>query len=146
MWLRIKALMDTRLFRYGISGGATFAVNMGVMYALIQWAQLNRTDFQSNVSHLLSTEASIIFSFHAHSFFTWKERSGHYFTRLWHFHLLTGVTIVLRQIGFYILNDFGQHWIVSTIIPLIVAIIINFFGYDRVVFRGKLNQTETEKR
>ncbi|MCE9599135.1 MAG: GtrA family protein [Spirochaetia bacterium] len=143
MWARFTQLMHTKLFRYGIAGSATFAVNMVAMYALMEWVKLNKTDLESNISHFLSTEISILFSFHAHTFFTWKERAGNYFQRLWHFHLLTGLTIVLRQIGFHLLSEAGYHWIVATLVPLVIAIVINFLGYDKLVFRAVQKKTET---
>ncbi|MBL8018817.1 MAG: GtrA family protein [Leptospirales bacterium] len=143
MWTRLMQLLDTKLFRYGIAGSATFAVNMGAMYVLMEWVKLNATDLESNISHFLSTEISILFSFHAHSFFTWKERQGHYLKRLWHFHLLTGLTIILRQIGFHFLSEAGYHWVVATLVPLAIAIVINFLGYDKLVFRAVQKKPQT---
>lgn len=131
----IDFFLSHRLFRYGVAGAATFAVNMAVVWICIEEAGWSNTETQRNVSHFVGAEASILFSFHAHNFWTWGTGREGYFRRIVQFHLLTAVTIILRQVGFYFLDRAGQSWIISTLIPLMAAILINFLGYDRMVFR-----------
>ncbi len=131
----LNFFLSHRLFRYGVSGGATFAVNMAAVWFCIETMGWSETEGQRNVSHFVGSEASILFSFHAHNFWTWGTGRTGYFRRIFQFHLLTAATIILRQVGFYFLDHSGQSWIVSTLVPLMAAILINFFGYDRLVFR-----------
>lgn len=131
----VDFFLSHRLFRYGVAGAATFAVNMAAVWLCIESIGWSTTDLERNISHFIGAEASILFSFHAHNFWTWASGKNGYLRRIVQFHLLTAATIVLRQIGFYFLDRSGQTWIVSTLIPLMAAILINFLGYDRLVFR-----------
>ena len=130
-----RRVMSHRLFRYGVAGGVTFIVNMLVVWLLIEVAGLRATEFGRNLAHFLGAEASILVSFHAHNFWTWGAGRHGYLRRNVQFHMLTGATIVLRQVGFFLLDRIGQPWLVSTLIPLSLAILVNFFGYDRFIFR-----------
>lgn len=132
----IRKLLGVRIVRFGIAGGLTLCVNLASVYALVEMLGMKESEVMINIAHFLAMELSILFAFHAHRYFTWHERTGHYLQGLWQFHLFTAFTIGLRVVGFYALNRIGQPWIVSTMVPLSVAILINFLGYDRLIFRG----------
>lgn len=130
----IRPLLEHRLVRYGFSGGLTFLVNMAAIWVCVEWMGLGETELRRNVAHFIGAEVSILFSFHAHNFWTWRTGFSGYWGRLLQFHLLTAGTIVLRQVGFSLLDRAGYHWFISTVCPLIIAIVINFMGYDRYIF------------
>ncbi len=132
----LRTVLGFRLVRFGMAGGVTLCVNLAAIYGLVELLGMKESEFKINVAHFLAMELSILFAFHAHSYWTWHERTGRYLERLWQFHLFTALTIGLRAVGFYVLNRLGQAWIVSTMVPLAVAILVNFLGYDRLIFRG----------
>lgn len=136
---------DSVTIRYIISGVLTLFVNIAAIWFFVSPLGWNETDFLRNLAHLLGNEISILFSFHMHNYFTWKGDSSGYFKKIIQFHAITLFTIFLRQVGFFFLDQWGFHWFFSTMIPLIAAIIINFTGYDRVVFRkARRNKPESD--
>ncbi len=135
---------DSTTIRYIISGVLTLFVNIAAIWFFVSIMGWGDSDFLRNLSHLLGNEVSIIFSFHMHNFYTWKGDGSRYFKKLIQFHVITLFTIFLRQVGFFFLDQWGFHWFVSTMLPLIIAIIINFTGYDRVVFRKARHSAHTD--
>lgn len=137
----LKSLMNTALqllertfFRYLVAGGLTFLINILAVWFCIVPLGLNVNELQRNLAHLIGTEISILFSYHAHRYWTWRNETKHYLVGIIQFHLFTGLTILLRQIGFYLMDSAGFHWFFSTLVPLTVAVIMNFLGYDRIIF------------
>lgn len=130
----VLRLLERTLFRYLIAGGITFLINILAVWFCIDPLGLNGDELQRNLAHFIGTEISILFSYHAHRYWTWRNEAKSYLVGIVQFHLFTGLTILLRQIGFYLMDSVGIHWFFSTIIPLIVAVVMNFLGYDRIIF------------
>jgi putative flippase GtrA len=126
---------DSTTLRYIISGVLTLFVNLAAIWFFVEIFDWDKTDFLRNAAHLAGNEISILFSFHLHNYFTWKGDSSRYLKKIVQFHAITLFTIFLRQVGFFFLDQWGFHWLVSTMLPLVVAIIINFTGYDKLVFK-----------
>lgn len=134
-------LYNRTTFRYAVIGVIAMPINIAAIWFFITPAGLSDTVFERNLAHLLGNEISILFTFHGHNFWTWRRGSDRYWKKITQFHILTGFTIVLRQIGFFLLDQAGYHWLISTIAPLIIAILINFVGYDKVIFKKVKHQS-----
>ena len=51
------------------------------------------------------------------------------------FHGVTGISFASRVILFAILSNYGMDYRLNTLIGIFVAVLINFAGYDRLVFK-----------
>lgn len=132
-----KKYNQNRYLRYLISGGIIFGINISAVWFLIEIAGLKDGTLERNLSHLIGVEISVITGFFLHNYITWQSGGSSILKKLFEFHVVTGFTILLRQLIFYFLDDMGLHWFVSTILPILLAIIINFIGYDKLVFKRK---------
>jgi glycosyltransferase involved in cell wall biosynthesis len=126
-----------RLIRYGISG---ILVSISQFVAMVAQVELLGFDTKllQNVAYAVSIEVSILIGFVLHSIFSWRWRYsavGEVLRRLLRFHFVTGVSFVVRQALFYGLLEAGLEYRLNTIIGIAVAIVLNFIGYSRFVFR-----------
>ena len=133
---RILSLTERKDIRYIITGGLTFIVNMLAVWVFIGPAGLNETDFQRNLSHFLGAEVSFLFGFNLNNYWTWRNRNENYVSKLFKYHLVNFITLGFRQIGFYVMDQYGFNWIWATVVPLALSIIINFLGYDKLIFKN----------
>lgn len=127
-------LFSHRVVRYGAGGLMTMLVNLGLIWVFIELLGMSATPLQRNMAHLLGVELALLFSFHIHSFWTWPESQKSYPRRLGEFHLVTLMTIAIRQVLFYLLDSYSAHWTLATLLPILVVVALNFIGYDRLVF------------
>ncbi|MCI5208413.1 MAG: glycosyltransferase [Candidatus Electrothrix sp. ATG2] len=125
-----------KIIKY-VTHGAIIALTQFVfMVLLVQGAQLT-TAYELNLANILSIEGALLVAFFLHSSLTWHVR----FTSvreivksLIEFHLVTSVSILTRIASFYFLNFLGFHYILNVSIGIIAAILINYFGYEKIVF------------
>lgn len=121
-------------------------VLMGIFVALSQFATMiiliEGFEFESvvkqNIAYAVSIEVSILIGYLLHSTFTWRYRFDSikcWLLKFLHFNLITSGSFIVRQILFYVLLLYGLNYIPNTLIGILVAIIINFFGYEKLVFK-----------
>lgn len=108
-----------------------------VLLLMVEGADLH-TPFQLNWANILSIEVSLLVGFYLHSLYTWHVK----FTspvdivlRLARFHLVTALSAAVRITIFYLLNLVGVNYFVNAVIGIMIAILINFLGYDKIVFK-----------
>ncbi len=59
------------------------------------------------------------------------------------FYLVSSVSLIARMILFnFLLVNFGMGYQLNTLIGIGLAILLNFFGYDKLVFEKKVKKTE----
>lgn len=129
-----------KIIKYVTHGSIVAFTQFILMILLVRGAQLT-TAYELNTANVLSIEGALIVAFLLHSSLTWRVR----FTsirdiiiRLIEFHLVTGVSTLTRIGSFYFLNYLGLHYILNISIGIIAAILINYFGYEKIVFnKGK---------
>ena len=126
-----------RVIKYIAHGSIVALTQLLLMVLLVKGADLQAT-YAINLANLLSIEGALLVGFVLHSLLTWRVQ----FTsvkdvviRLIRFHFVTGVSIVTRIGSFYLLNLLGVHYILNVVTGIIAAMCINYFGYDRLVFR-----------
>ena len=91
-----------------------------------------------NITHLLSILVSLVVGFQSHSNFSWKQHrpySNSIQKRIVYFLGISSLSIVVRIALFYFLDQLGVEYLLNAFISIVVAIIINFIGYDKLVFR-----------
>lgn len=146
------------IFKYNTSRFAhlvKYAIN-GIFVALSQYASIialvesfgMRSMLQQNIAHAISIEISIIVGFVLHSFLGWRykfESVGQLVLKVLQFHFITGISVAMRLVLFYSLSATGMDYKLNTIIGIIVAIVWNFLGYDRIVFKEKYKEIHPGK-
>ena len=93
-----------------------------------------------NIANFLSIEVSVFTGFINHSFITWRYRYTsirEVLGKIGSFHLITGISIVVRIGLFYLMDSMGMDYIPNALLGIAAAIVINFPGYDRIVFKFK---------
>jgi glycosyltransferase involved in cell wall biosynthesis len=137
--------------RYNTTGLAKFTryVMMGMLVAASQMLAISglvelgglRGVRGENIANLLSIEVSIIVGFFLHSFITWPAardgRAGGWpggAKALLVFHGVTFFSAAARAALFYALSLTGLDYRLNAVLGIAVAVIINFMGYDRLVF------------
>lgn len=100
---------------------------------------------QQNLAYALSIEISILVGFFLHANYSWNYKFRGRIGVLWkflQFQIVTSFSFMIRQFVFYLFSMQGMHYQLNTLIGILIAIIINFIGYDRLVFRknGKLSK------
>ncbi len=118
----------------------------GVVEAMAQFALLAllvelfyfRGPVMENIAFALSTEFALLIGFLLHSQLTWRfpfRDKSHFWLKMGQFHLVTLVSLAVRQVAFYYLSIGGMHYLLNTLITIAIAVVINFFGYSRWVYR-----------
>jgi glycosyltransferase involved in cell wall biosynthesis len=127
------------LVKYGFNGLLVALSQFAVIVLLIDGLGF-KTAFLQNISNAVSIEVSIIAGFILHSIVTWRYRyknAGEFITKCLQFHLITGISFVARVLLFSLLLNMGMHYKLNKLIGIGVAILMNFIGYDFLVFKKK---------
>ena len=134
-----------RLVKYGLNGILVALSQYVSVVALVEGLGLT-TDLGQNLAYAASIEVSIIVGFLLHAHITWRYRFrslGGYLRKLLAFHLMTALSFAVRQVVFYVLLRAGMDYRLNTLIGIAIAVVLNFFAYDRLVFRrGKPVRTQ----
>jgi glycosyltransferase involved in cell wall biosynthesis len=124
--------------KYGINGVLVALSQFLILIALVEGFRFE-SNVQKNIAHAISVESAIIVAFFLHSFITWRysyKKVTGFLLKLFTFNMLTAVSFAIRVGVFYLLHDIaGLHYIPSTLIGISAAVILNFFGYDRIIFK-----------
>ncbi len=130
-----------KLIRYGMMGILVALSQVLSITALVELGGLEGLRGE-NIANLISIEVSIIVGYLLHSRVTWQAgRFGRpRGARFWAFLRFHGVTLfsaAIRAGVFYLLSTTGMHYRLNAIIGVVIAVILNFLGYDRLVFRER---------
>jgi len=93
-----------------------------------------------NISNVVSIELALIVAFLLHFYFTWRNKyrdAGNFIKKLINFHLVSAISVLARIGLFYLLFNLGFEYKLNTLIGIALAVIINFIGYDKFVFKNK---------
>ncbi len=138
-----------KLIRYGMMGVFVALSQVLAITALVELAGLDGLRGE-NIANLISIEVSIIVGYLLHSRVTWQAgRFGRpRGARFWAFLRFHGVTLfsaAIRAGVFYLLSTTGMHYRLNAIIGVVIAVILNFLGYDRLVFRERGRWTRSSE-
>lgn len=127
-----------KVIKYACHGVIVALTQLILMVLLVEGANL-QTTYELNAANLLSIEGALLLGFLLHSMLTWHIKFSSpkdVITRLVGFHFVTGISVMTRIGIFYMLNYLGIHYVLSVAAGIGAAIIINYFGFDRIVFKG----------
>lgn len=100
-------------------------------------------DLDINITHFLSIVVSLIVGYQLHSNFSWRQHraySNSLLKRISFFISVSLLSIVARIGLFYVLDRLEIDYMLNATIAILVAVIINYIGYDKLVFKVKKNQ------
>ncbi len=141
LWCMIKYnhTFFARIVRYSIIGIFVALSQFITIIAIVEGLDI-RNILGQNIAYAISIEVSIIMGFIMHSIFTWvySFRSiKNVLVKFIQFNMITGISFFIRQVLFYSLSVLGVEYKLNTIIGIIIAIIINFVGYNKIVFKDR---------
>ncbi|HON55486.1 MAG TPA: GtrA family protein [bacterium] len=152
-----------KLAKFVIVGGLSFIVNFISYYLyfvflyIIHFGFNNIGNFQEfkdfvnsqyihkDISNILSIEISVLVNFILSRNWTWRHIEKHYGRLLWwqclKFHLAIVPGMIVRAILFSILNHIYRiHDVLNIIIGVLIAMVLNYILYDKLVFNHKLKE------
>jgi glycosyltransferase involved in cell wall biosynthesis len=128
------------IVKYGINGVFVAISQILAIYLFVEYFNFNTSSLHE-IANVISIEISILVGLFLHSYITWRykyETTLNFFKVFIYFHLVTGISFIARIILFPVLASIGFDYMSNTLIGVVIAIIINFFGYDNLVFKKKL--------
>jgi putative flippase GtrA len=128
--------------KYCINGVFVALSQIITICLLVKYFNFDTNNLQE-IANIISIEVSILVGLFLHSFITWRykyETTRNFLKVFVYFHLVTGISFLVRVLLFPILASFGISYMSNTLIGVVIAIIINFFGYDTFVFKKKLEE------
>jgi glycosyltransferase involved in cell wall biosynthesis len=128
-----------RLVKYAINALLVAAAQFVSVVALVEALGLT-TSLALNLAYAAGIELSILVGFLLHARITWRYRfrsAADFLRKLLAFHLASALSFAARQVVFCYLQRAGMDYRVNTLIGIAIAVVLIFFGYDRLVFRGR---------
>ena len=101
-----------------------------------------RTAWTRNVGNVVTTEVMVVVAFLLHRRFTWAGRERGFWRPLLSFHLVTGVGMVGRFVVFALVDALGAGPMIATLVSIPAAVVVNYLGYDRIVFKRRQAERE----
>lgn len=139
MWCIFK--YNTSWFAKGIkyiSGGILVASSQFLsLLALVELLGF-RNVTQQNIANLIAMEISILVGYFIHSNYTWPAldtQTANKTAKFFKFHVITLASVALRAGAFYALSLAGINYMLNAALGILLAIIWNFLGYEKFVFR-----------
>ena len=128
--------------KYGINGIFVAISQILAIYLFVEYFNFTTNSLQQ-IANIISIEISILVGLILHSYITWRykyETTRNFLKVLVYFHLVTGASFIARIILFPILASLSFDYMANTLIGVVAAILINFYGYDKIVFKKKLEE------
>ena len=129
--------------RYGFIGVLVALSQLITLTVLVEFTGMDGVRGE-NIANLISIEVSIMVGFFLHSGITWQvgpKGLGWGFCRkvkaLIGFHGVTFLSAIVRAVMFYVLSLTAMPYRLNALIGIIIAVILNFLGYDRLIFRER---------
>lgn len=135
--LKYNTTALAHFLRYGLMGAFVALSQLASIILLVDGFGMS-TILLQNLANVLSIEVSILVGFWLHSRISWRHRfaSARDLIRgFFVFHLVTGVSVLTRVGVFYALSLTGMDYRLNALIGVAIAVVLNFFGYNRFVFR-----------
>ena len=144
----LKKLSRQRVFKFLLGGGVAAAVNLVLIFALIEWLGFN-TPLLRNIANIIAIELSLIFSFFVYRIWVWpggvwkvKEILG---KQLPLYHFAAGTAVLVRVlILFPLLDWWGINYSINTLVGVLLSATINYLISDRIVFKANNKKTNQE--
>ncbi len=136
------------LVKYGLNGILVALSQIIAIFILVNYFNFSTFKLQE-VANFISIEISVLVGLFLHSYITWRykyETTRNFLKIFIFFHLVTGISFLARIILFPILASIGIDYMTNTILGVLLAIVLNFLGYDKLVFKNKLEEIIYKKK
>ncbi len=139
-WCILKYNTSTfaHLVKYLIFGLLVACSQFISIYLIVEIFGLNSIQEQ-NIANIISILISFAVAFVIHSNLTWRYKYTSVFKiiqKIILFYLFSSISLIIRFILFFFLATyFGMDYQLNTLIGIFVAIMINFVGYDKWLFK-----------
>lgn len=137
-----------KIVKYATHGVLVAASQLIAIFLLIESLGFSN-EIQQNIAHAISIEVSILVGFVLHSLITWRYQFTGWLNvldELLKFHLVTGISFTIRVGMFFLLQQAGVGYLFNTIIGIGIAVLINYLGYDNLVFKKKACRSKRQYR
>jgi glycosyltransferase involved in cell wall biosynthesis len=129
--------------KYGLNGILIALSQILIIGILVEIFNFN-TRYLKNTANIASIILGLLIAFILHSKVTWryKFRSNiDIFKKLALFYIISIISIAIRVLTFYFFDKNGMDYKTNVLIGIILVIIMNFFGYDKLIFNKlKINK------
>jgi dolichol-phosphate mannosyltransferase len=138
---KLSQLWESKVFRFLVCGGITAIFNVVLLVLIIKLFGI-KTPFWRNLANIISIEISVIFSFFVYRSWVWSTQRSTLqemvLRQIPTYHLSVAASFVGRSLLIFPALDWlGVHYIVNTLIGIILGSIINYKISDRWVFSEK---------
>ena len=120
-----------KFIKFCVVGLTGIVVNIGLLYYLTEYQNLYYI-FSSGIA----IEISIITNFILNNFWTWTKGTKNVLNRLWKFNAVSIIALGINIITLYTFTEIlGIWYIISNLIGILAATLVNFIVNDRWTFK-----------
>jgi putative flippase GtrA len=136
-WARTAEV--SRLVRYALVGGLTFALNMALLALLREPLGWRRSDFLDNLANILSTACAVVFNYVCSKRFVFRTRCdsrGDLLREMFSFFGVRSATLLLDAGGYYLLvtlTGLSAYW--SKLALFAAVLLLNYVFSKLFVFK-----------
>jgi len=143
----IRNIFHSKIFRFIIGGGVAAAINLFLIFSLIEWCGFN-TPLLRNIANLISIEISLLASFFIYRIWVWTGGNWTVKEVLWKqiplYHVSAGVAVITRIfIIFPILDWLHVNYVANTLVGVISSASLNYLISDRLIFKTPKSPIES---
>jgi glycosyltransferase involved in cell wall biosynthesis len=123
--------------KYFVNGLLVAMTQLLVSVLLIHFSD-NSTVLSQSVFNFVGIEVGVLVGFLLHYKFTWRYVAigiVDFLKTFGLFHIVTGLSVLIRILLFPVFASFGVHYVLNILIGIVIAIVVNFIGYDKWVFK-----------
>ncbi len=122
-------LVQQRLFGFGLVGLGVMLGGMALLYGLVHYHLV-----EEHIAYFIQAIACIEANFMLNRWVNWRDRKGAFLPQWIKFHTTKIGTIPFNLLLFALLISIGVHYLLATLIGVVVATIINYVSNDQFVF------------
>jgi len=122
--------------KYTISGALIALSQFLIIIFLVDFLSFN-TEYLKNIANLISVIIGLFLAFILHATITWRYKFKSrmdIFQKLLMFYFVSIISIIVRILAFYLFDKNGMDYRLNVVIGIVLVILMNFFGYDKLVF------------
>ena len=136
-----EIVLNSRLLKFCVVGGSGVVVNMGVLYLLTEYFRI-----PYYIASLIAIEMSILSNFFLNHIWTWKDRGGSLWLKLFRYHVgVAGTAFLFNYILLIVLTGWlGIYYLLSNLIGITVGTILNYLVNDRWTFKTSISTSSNE--
>lgn len=122
-----------RFWKFGLVGGSVAVFSLLFLYFLVDILSVEK-----NLAYFIQAFIALQLNFNFNYYFTWPDRQGPSYWTAWSkFHLARLLSLTLNQALFAIFTLLGVHYLLVSLILLIIITAFNYLSADLLVFQTK---------